>query len=107
MLVRKHPDAGNCGFRLEAFGDAATDEAVARGKAGEPAFYAHEGGPTVGTKPIDDFDPWRVDGSLMRTATTAKVATAHASGRSCGAASDDDRKAAVDSHCIVFTSLDG
>ena len=41
----------------EAFGDATIDEAVARGKAGEPIFFAKENGRTVGTKSVDDFNP--------------------------------------------------
>ncbi|MDN7408008.1 hypothetical protein QZM42_05540 [Burkholderia vietnamiensis] len=67
MLVRKHPMPEIADFVAklrDAFGDAAIDEAVARGKAGEPAFFAHEGGRTVGTRPIDDFNRWRADGSL-------------------------------------------
>ncbi|SAL88705.1 hypothetical protein AWB74_08693 [Caballeronia arvi] len=48
----------------EAFGDATIDEAVARGKAGEPTFSAQEIGWTVGTKFVEDFNCWRVDDSL-------------------------------------------
>ena len=48
----------------EAFGDATVDEAVARGKAGEPTFFARENGRTVSTKPIDEFNRWQADGSV-------------------------------------------
>ena len=48
----------------EAFGDAMIDEAVARGKAGEPIFFAKENGRTVGTKSVDDFNRWQVDDSV-------------------------------------------
>jgi hypothetical protein len=48
----------------EAFGDATIDEAVARGKAGEPTFFARENGRTIGTKPIDEFNRWQADGSV-------------------------------------------
>ncbi|KXV03248.1 MULTISPECIES: hypothetical protein [unclassified Caballeronia] len=48
----------------EAFGDATIDEAVARGKAGEPTFFAKENGRTVGTKSVDDFNRWQVDDSV-------------------------------------------
>jgi hypothetical protein len=48
----------------EAFGDAAIDEAVARGKAGEPAFFAQENGRTVGTKSVEEFNRWQVDDSV-------------------------------------------
>ncbi|MFM0326366.1 hypothetical protein [Caballeronia glebae] len=48
----------------EAFGDATIDEPVARGKAGEPIFFAKENGRTVGTKSVDDFNRWQVDDSV-------------------------------------------
>lgn len=66
-LIRRHPMpevAEFVGRLREAFGDAAIDEAVARGKAGEPAFFAQENGRTVGTRSIDDYNRWRVDGSI-------------------------------------------
>ncbi len=66
MPVRKHPMAEIAAFVTElrrAFGDATIDEAVARGKAGEPTFFARENGLTVGTKSVDPFSSWRVDGS--------------------------------------------
>ncbi|MFM0137837.1 hypothetical protein [Caballeronia grimmiae] len=67
MLSRRHPMPEVAEFvaRLrEAFGDAAIDEAVARGKAGEPTFFAQENGRTVGTRSIEDYNRWRVDGSI-------------------------------------------
>jgi hypothetical protein len=48
----------------DAFGDATIDEAVARGKDGEPTFFARENGRTVGTKSIDHFNCWKADGSV-------------------------------------------
>ncbi|SAK86654.1 hypothetical protein AWB75_05869 [Caballeronia catudaia] len=45
----------------EAFGDATLDEAVARGKASEPTFFARENGRTGGTNPLEDFNYWQVD----------------------------------------------
>ncbi|MDR5785234.1 hypothetical protein P9281_01475 [Caballeronia sp. LP003] len=48
----------------EAFGDATINEAVARGKAGEPTFFARENGRTVGTKSADAFNRWPADGSV-------------------------------------------
>nr|WP_238294223.1 hypothetical protein [Caballeronia novacaledonica] len=67
MLVRKHPMPEIADFvskLRDAFGDATIDEAVARGKAGEPTFFAQEAGRTVGMKPVDDFNRWAVDGSV-------------------------------------------
>lgn len=49
----------------EAFGDATIDEAVARGKAAEPTFFARENGWTVGTKSGETYNPWQVDGSVV------------------------------------------
>lgn len=47
-----------------AFGATEIDEAIRRGKAGEPTFYAHENGRTVGT-PTPGYDiVWPVDRSL-------------------------------------------
>ena len=66
-LARKpHPMPEMAAFVAElraVFGDT-IDEAVARGKAGEPTFFATENGRTVGTRPIDDFNKWVVDDSL-------------------------------------------
>jgi hypothetical protein len=45
-----------------AFGDT-VDEAVRRGKAGEPTFFATENGRTVGTRAPTSLS-WVVDGSL-------------------------------------------
>lgn len=45
MPVRKHPRPEIAAFVTElraAFGDATIDQAVARGKAGEPTFFAGE-----------------------------------------------------------------
>lgn len=97
MLVRKHPMPEIADFvskLRDAFSDATIDEAVARGKAGEPTFFAQEAGRTVGTKPVDDFNRWAVDGSVP-TGTTARVATAHASEQVCDAVSAGDWAGAI------------
>jgi len=41
-----------------AFNDS-VDEAVSRGKSGEPTFYARENGRTVGTPPSDHYNVWK------------------------------------------------
>jgi hypothetical protein len=67
MLVRKHPMPEIAAFvssLRDAFGDATIDEAIARGKAGEPTFFAREAGRTVGTQSIDDFNRWTADDSV-------------------------------------------
>ncbi|MGF6568629.1 hypothetical protein ABH945_000705 [Paraburkholderia sp. GAS333] len=67
MPVRKHPMPEIAAFVAElrhAFGDATIDQAVARGKAGEPTFFACENGRTVGTKATDAVNCWRVDNSV-------------------------------------------
>lgn len=48
-----------------AFGDATIDEAVTRGKAGEPTSFARENGLTVGTKLADPISSWRVDSRVL------------------------------------------
>jgi hypothetical protein len=67
MLVRKHPMPEIAAFIADlrdAFGEA-VDEAIARGKAGQPGFYAVENGRTIGTKPVDDFNRWVADDSVV------------------------------------------
>ncbi|MEX3964845.1 hypothetical protein AB4Y42_21965 [Paraburkholderia sp. EG286B] len=67
MPVCKHPMPEIATFVAElrqAFGDASIDQAVARGKAGEPTFFARENGRTVGTKAAVAVNSWRVDGSV-------------------------------------------
>lgn len=67
MHVRRHPMPEIAAFVAElrrAFGDATIDEAVARGRAGEPTFFASESGRTVGTKAADAQGCWRVDDSV-------------------------------------------
>lgn len=67
MPVRKHPMPEMAAFVAElrrVFGDATIDEAVARGKGGEPTFFASENGRTVGTKAADAVTCWRVDDSV-------------------------------------------
>jgi hypothetical protein len=68
MPVRRHPMPEIAAFVAElrhAFGDATIDEAVARGRAGEPTFFASENGRTVGTKTAAPTSSWRVDGSVL------------------------------------------
>jgi hypothetical protein len=47
-----------------AFGDDAVDEALRRGKAGEPTFYASENGRTVGTASPATGNIWGVDDAV-------------------------------------------
>jgi len=62
MLDRRtHPMPEMAAFVAElraAFGDS-VDEAVSRGKNGEPTFYARENGRTVGTPPADHHNAWK------------------------------------------------
>lgn len=48
----------------DAFGDVTIDEAVARGKAGEPIFFARENGRTVGTRSGEEYNRWQVDSNV-------------------------------------------
>jgi hypothetical protein len=67
MPVRKHPMPEIAAFVTElraAFGDATIDQAVARGRAGEPTFFAQENGRTVGTKATGSPNCWQVDDSV-------------------------------------------
>ncbi|MBU7438892.1 hypothetical protein [Paraburkholderia fungorum] len=47
-----------------AFGDETVDEAVRRGKAGEPTFYACENGNSVGTASSATGSVWLVDSTI-------------------------------------------
>lgn len=47
-----------------AFGDEAIDDALRRGKSGEPAFYACENGNAVGTASPTSHNVWRVDADI-------------------------------------------
>lgn len=49
----------------EAFGDAAIDDAILQGKAGEPMFFARENGHTVGTPAPTAANTWRVDRAIF------------------------------------------
>lgn len=65
-LRKQHPMPEIAAFVAslrEAFGDASIDEAIARGRRGEPGFYASENGRTVGVRTADGL-PWQVDQSL-------------------------------------------
>jgi hypothetical protein len=68
--VRKpvvHPMPEIAAFVAElkaAFGDAVIDDAIRRGKAGEPTFYARENGRSVGTANPTAHNIWRVDETL-------------------------------------------
>jgi hypothetical protein len=64
--VRKvgHPMPELAGFMAKlraAFGDEVIDDAVRRGKAGEPTFYACENGRTIGTASPSNDNVWRVN----------------------------------------------
>lgn len=47
-----------------AFGEEEIDEAIRRGRAGEPTFYACENGRAVGTAGPAETNVWRVDGTV-------------------------------------------
>jgi hypothetical protein len=67
-MLPKHPmpEFANFVAKLrEAFGDATIDDAVARSKAGAPAFFAQENGRTVGTKSVEEFNRWQDDDSVL------------------------------------------
>nr|WP_075643343.1 hypothetical protein [Caballeronia sordidicola] len=57
---KSHPMPEMAAFvaNLRAAFGSSIDAAVARGKAGEPTFYARENGRTVGTPPVDDLNRW-------------------------------------------------
>jgi hypothetical protein len=62
-----HPMPEIAGFTAKlraAFGDEVVDEALRRGKAGEPTFYASENGHTVGTASSATGNVWRVDNAV-------------------------------------------
>ena len=58
-----------------AFG-ASIDEAVARGKAGEPTFYARESGRVVGTLSDEEHNKWSVGTDVMNAASAEGVTEA-------------------------------
>jgi len=68
MVVRKqHPMPEMAAFVAElraVFGDS-IDDAVRRGRAGEPTFYAAENGRTVGTRPMEHCNKWVADDSVQ------------------------------------------
>jgi hypothetical protein len=70
MRVRKpvsHPMPETAAFVADmksAFGEHEIDEAIRRGKAGEPTFYASENGRSVGTAASAATSVWRVDRSV-------------------------------------------
>ncbi|WP_341313569.1 hypothetical protein WN982_19680 [Paraburkholderia sp. IMGN_8] len=47
-----------------AFGDETIDEAVRRGKAGEPTFYAYENSRAIGTASPANENGWRVNADI-------------------------------------------
>lgn len=47
-----------------AFGEHEIDEAIRRGRAGEPTFFACENGRSVGTASPVETDVWLVDGAV-------------------------------------------
>jgi hypothetical protein len=87
MLVRKpHPMPEMAAFVAElrsAFGDT-IDEAIARGNAGEPTFFATENGLTVGTRAVDNTTHgWQT--TLWETGDIVSDATGNASEPARGA----------------------
>jgi hypothetical protein len=67
MRVRKpagHPMPEIAAFVAElkaVFGEQGIDEAIRRGKAGEPTFHAQENGRSAGTATPVTENVWRVD----------------------------------------------
>ncbi|KAE8759498.1 MULTISPECIES: hypothetical protein [Paraburkholderia] len=62
-----HPMPEMAAFIAElrsAFGDKAIDDAVSRGKSGEPAFYACENGTAVGTASPANDNVWHVSADI-------------------------------------------
>jgi hypothetical protein len=49
-----------------AFGAAVIDDAIQRGKAGEPTFHARENGRSVGTAGPAAYNAWHVAGNTLR-----------------------------------------
>lgn len=49
-----------------AFGAAVIDDAIRRGKEGEPTFHARENGRSVGTAGPAAYNAWHVDGDTLR-----------------------------------------
>ncbi|WP_338861428.1 hypothetical protein IHE31_00360 (plasmid) [Mycetohabitans rhizoxinica] len=49
-----------------AFGDVEIDSMIARGLAGEPVFYAQEGGESIGTPAPCSSEGWRGTGLAAR-----------------------------------------
>jgi hypothetical protein len=49
-----------------AFGAAVIDDAVRRGKDGEPTFHARENGRSVGTAGPAAYNAWHVDRDTLR-----------------------------------------
>lgn len=49
-----------------AFGAAVIDDAIRRGKDGEPTFHARENGRSVGTVEAPAYNAWHVDGKTLR-----------------------------------------
>ncbi|MDE1184278.1 hypothetical protein [Paraburkholderia sp.] len=70
MRVRKpvlHPMPEIAAFVANlkaAFGDAEIDDAIRRGKAGEPTFHASENGRSVGTASTATANAWQVDQTI-------------------------------------------
>ncbi|MFC0572723.1 hypothetical protein [Paraburkholderia solisilvae] len=49
-----------------AFGAAVIDDAIRRGKAGEPTFHARENGRSIGTASAAPYNAWRADSTTLR-----------------------------------------
>ncbi|CAE6968445.1 hypothetical protein [Paraburkholderia domus] len=70
MRVRKpvsHPMPEIAAFVADiksAFGEHEIDEAIRRGRAGEPTFFACENDRSVGTASPVETDVWLVDGAV-------------------------------------------
>jgi hypothetical protein len=48
-----------------AFGATVIDDAIRRGKAGEPTFHGQENGRSIGTAAPASYNTWHVDGKIL------------------------------------------
>lgn len=57
----------------DAFGAESIEDAIRRGMAGEPTFYAIEQGREIGTRSSDNANTWRLEGFDDRHLTVPKA----------------------------------
>ncbi len=56
----------------DTFGSESIEDAIRRGIAGEPTFYAIEQGREIGTRSSDNANTWRLEGFDDRHLTALK-----------------------------------